>query len=117
MSHRVKLKGIGDLYIIQVTAAHCVKLPVSREKDSSRTRVGAGHILSDRPTASWCRCRCGCRRPAAGSDTHVIQVEETRRVEEYELQVSVGSGCHIGKSKLRIPKAALSPLRYENNAT
>ena len=33
------------------------------------------------------------------------------------MQVSVGSGRHIGESKLRIRKAALSGLRYESNTT
>ena len=33
------------------------------------------------------------------------------------MQVSVGSGRHIGKCKLRIRKAALSGLRYESNTT
>ena len=33
------------------------------------------------------------------------------------MQVSVGSGHHIGKCKLRIPKEALNPLRYESNTT
>jgi hypothetical protein len=33
------------------------------------------------------------------------------------MQVSVGSGYHIGKSKLRIPKTGLTRLRYESNTT
>jgi hypothetical protein len=33
------------------------------------------------------------------------------------MQVSVGSGHHIVKSKLGIPKGALNRLRYESNTT
>ena len=33
------------------------------------------------------------------------------------MQVGVGSGYHIGKRILRIRKAALNRLRYENNTT
>src|SRR5438552_14640178 len=33
------------------------------------------------------------------------------------MQLSIGSGYHIGKSKLRIPKEALSRFRYESNTT
>jgi hypothetical protein len=33
------------------------------------------------------------------------------------MQLSVGSGHHIGKCKLRIPKGALNRLRDESNTT
>ena len=33
------------------------------------------------------------------------------------MQISVGSGHHIRKSKLRIPKGALNRLRYESDTT
>ena len=33
------------------------------------------------------------------------------------MQVSVGSGDHMGKCKLRIPKGRLDALRYESNTT
>jgi len=65
---------------------------------------------------SW-SCRWRRRNRDAGSDTHVVQEKETGRVEEYELQVSVGSGYHMGKCKLRIPKETLNRLWYESNTT
>jgi hypothetical protein len=33
------------------------------------------------------------------------------------MQISVVSGYHIGKRKLRIPKGALHRLRYKSNTT
>ena len=56
---------------------------------------------SSRRRWGWCHGRCRCRRaPAAGgSDTNVIQVKVSGRIEEYEMQVSVGSGYDIFKSK------------------
>src|SRR4029453_16387999 len=69
-------------------------------------------------TRGWRYRWRGCgRNPAAGSDAYVIQVKVRGRVEEYELQVSVISGHHIGKGILRIPEGALSRLRYEDNTT
>ena len=38
----IVLKRISELDIIDVTAAHGVKLPVSREKDSNRAGAGLG---------------------------------------------------------------------------
>jgi len=88
---------------------------VHRERQTdSRDRVvivvagidGAGNdgaaACGNRIIANWAsrRWRC-CRRwrwrPAAGSDTHVIQVKEVGHVVEYELEVGVGSGHHIEK--------------------
>src|SRR5205085_12366208 len=64
--------------------------------------------------SSWCWRRSAS---SAGSDTHVIQVKEGGRVVEYEMQVSIGSGYHIVKSKQRVIKTALNRLRYESNTT
>ena len=75
-------------------------------------------------SSSRCGCTsrsCGCRRrrssSSAGSDTYVIEVEERGRIEEYEMQLSVGSGHHIGKCILRIRKRALNRLWYQSNTT
>ena len=52
-----------------------------------------------------------------GSDTHVIQEKVSGRVEEYEMQVSICSRYHIGKSILRISKRALNrrPVRESHH--
>src|SRR5262249_20153636 len=56
----VVLKGISELDIIDVPAAHDIKLPISREKHSNRARVGAGQIRTWCPTAKGrCSGRCG----------------------------------------------------------
>src|SRR5262249_49524214 len=81
---------------------------------------------SARCTSSGCCSSCCCRSrrcrrrsssSSAGSDTHVIQVEERGRIEEYEMQLSIRSGHHIGKCKLRIRKRVLYRRRYQSNTT
>src|ERR1041385_8955684 len=105
------------------TAAHAIEVAVGEvnpyRSNQNRRHTRPGGPAAHRHRSSWTRRRGCCRRPssAAGSDTHVVQIEVTGRVVEYEMQVSVRSGYHIGKSILRIAKGGLRRLRYKRNTT